>query len=102
MRLPVKKRIWNGNPPPAAPIGNGYALKHGFQPLKAAVNKLGSRTRDKRTALGRSLAKWHADLIADLGGPDNISTQQSTLVDLTVKSKLLLDSIDAWHSHSEP
>jgi hypothetical protein len=31
-----------------------------------------------------------------LGGDDNISTHQSALVDLTVKSKLLLDSIDAW------
>jgi hypothetical protein len=96
MRLAVKKRVWNGNPPPPAPIGNGYALKHGFQPLKAAVNKLGARAIDKRTALGKSLARWREDLVADLGGLDNISTQQSTLIDLTVKSKLLLDSIDAW------
>jgi hypothetical protein len=35
-------------------------------------------------------------LIADLGGEDNVSVQQSALIDLTVKSKLLLDSIDAW------
>jgi len=42
------------------------------------------------------LAKWRADLIADLGGTDEISTQQSALVDLAVKSKLLLDSIDNW------
>jgi hypothetical protein len=35
-------------------------------------------------------------LVNDLGGDDNISTQQAALIDLTVKSKLLLDSIDAW------
>ena len=40
------------------------------------------------------MAKWRADLIADLGG--DITTQQAALVDLAVKSKLLLDSIDAW------
>jgi hypothetical protein len=96
MRLDVKKKVWNGNPPPPAPIGNDYALKHGFQPLKAAVNKLGSRAIDKRTTLGKSLAKWRGDLIADLGGEDNVSVQQSALIDLTVKSKLLLDPIDAW------
>ena len=51
---------------------------------------------DRRTTLGKALHKWRSDLIADLGGQDNISTQQSALVDLAVKSKLLLDSIDAW------
>jgi hypothetical protein len=43
---------------------------------------------------GRALAKWRLDLIQDLGG--DVSTQQSALVDLAVKSKLLLDSLDAW------
>lgn len=49
-----------------------------------------------RTTLGKTLHKWRSDLIADLGGQDNISTQQSALVDPAVKSKLLLDAIDAW------
>jgi hypothetical protein len=35
-------------------------------------------------------------LVDDLGGVDNVSTQQEALIDLAVKSKLLLDSIDAW------
>ena len=90
------KACWNGNPSPPAPIGNNYALKHGPRPLKAAIKGLGSRVIDRRTTLGKSLAKWRADLVADLGGEDNVSIQQSALIDLTVKSKLLLDSIDAW------
>ena len=49
----------------------------------------------KRAAkLSKTLGKWRADLIQDLGG--DVSTQQRALVDLAVKSKLLLDSIDAW------
>lgn len=34
------------------------------------------------------------DLIADLGG--DVSTQEAAIIDLAVKSKLLLDSIDTW------
>jgi len=83
------------------PAENGHKAprtysKHGLVTLKHAVKGLGGRVIDMRTTLGKSLAKWRADLIADLGGPDEISTQQSALVDLAVKSKLLLDSIDAW------
>ena len=70
--------------------------KHGLTTLKRAVNGLGNRAIDKRTATGKALARWRADLIADLGGADDISTQKSALVDLAVRSKLLLDSIDTW------
>jgi hypothetical protein len=49
-----------------------------------------------RTRTGKALAQWRVGLIADLGGQDNVSVQQATLVDLCVKSKLLLDSIDTW------
>jgi hypothetical protein len=68
--------------------------KHGLVTLKRAINSIGNRLIDRRTVTGRALAKWRSDLIADLGG--NVSTQQSALIDLAVKSKLLLDSIDAW------
>jgi hypothetical protein len=40
--------------------------------------------------------RWRRELVADLGGEDSISTQQSAPVDLAVKSKLIVDSIDAW------
>jgi hypothetical protein len=69
--------------------------QHGLRPLREAVKGLGGRVIDKRTSLGKTLAKWRADLIDDLGGADSISTQQSALIDLCVKSKLILDSIDA-------
>jgi len=68
--------------------------KHGLTTLKGAVNGLGRRVIDKRTSVGKALHKWKQDLVADLGG--NVSVQQMTLIELAVKSKLLLDSIDTW------
>ena len=68
--------------------------KHGLVTLRKAVRNLGPRVIDRRTTLGKQLAAWRADLVRDLGG--DVSTQQATLIDLAVRSKLLLESIDAW------
>jgi len=70
--------------------------KHGLTRLKAAVKDLGGRVIDGRTALGKALAQWRAELLQDLGGPEAVSTQELVVVDLAVKTKLLLDSVDAW------
>ncbi len=70
--------------------------RHGLTVLRHAVRKLGGRVIDRRTSLGRALARWRAELIDDLGGRDAISTQQAAVVELAVTTKLLLDSIDAW------
>ncbi len=69
---------------------------HGLSILKRSVKELGGRVIDQRTTLGKALTRWRSDLIEDLGGAETISTQQAALVDLAVKSKLLLDSIDTW------
>ena len=69
----------------------------GVYRLKRAVLKLGARALPSRkTALGRALREWRASLVADLGGEATISTQQLALVDLAVRSKLLVDSVDAY------
>jgi hypothetical protein len=70
--------------------------RHGLTRLKAAVRGLGSRVVDRRTTLGKALAEWRQELTQDLGGPDAVSTQQRAIVDLAVRTKFLLDSIDAW------
>ncbi len=77
-------------------FGNRNGVTHGLSVLKRAVNGLGNRVIDRRTATGKALAKWRADLVRDLGGDTDVSTQQSALIDLCVRSKLLLDSIDTW------
>ena len=70
--------------------------KHGLTRLKVAVKDLGGRVIDGRTALGKSLARWRAGLLQDLGGSEAVSIQELAVVDLAVKTKLLLDSVDAW------
>jgi hypothetical protein len=79
-----------------APKGNQNAEKHGFNTLKRSVLALGKRAIDGRSAVAKALKRWRLELINDLGGRDSISTQQHAIIDLAVKSKFLLDSIDAW------
>lgn len=72
---------------------------HGLYRLKAAVKELGTRglrVVDRRTTVGRELAAWRGALETDLGGGEALSTQQRALVELCVRSKLLLDSVDAF------
>jgi len=61
------------------------------------VQTLGKRALPSRsTALGRALHEWRTALVDDLGGPDAVSTQQRSLVDLATTTKLMVDSIDAY------
>jgi hypothetical protein len=70
--------------------------KHGLFLMKRAVRELGDRALDGRTSVAKVLAEWKAELIDDLGGREAISTQQLAIIDLAVKTKLILDSVDAW------
>jgi hypothetical protein len=76
--------------------GNCNARTHGTHTLKRAVKQLGQRTIDRRTTIGRALAAWRSELLADLGGIEAVSTQELALVEEAVKTKLILDSVDAW------
>jgi hypothetical protein len=80
-----------------APNGNHNRLKHGVHAVTKLVKTLGTdRALDKRTAMGKALERWRRELIDDLGGDENISAQQRAIIDLAVKNKLILDSIDRW------
>jgi len=76
--------------------GNANAQKHGLTRLKHAVNTLGNRAIDRRTTIGKALAAWRFELLTDLGGIEAVSTQELALVEEAVKTKLILDSVDAW------
>jgi hypothetical protein len=69
---------------------------HGTKALKRAIQTLGKRTLDQRTSVAKALSVWRGELIEDLGGFDALSTQELALVDAAVKTKLILDSVDAW------
>jgi hypothetical protein len=70
--------------------------RHGLTALRQVVEQLGGRMLDGTGPVAKALRRWRADLITDLGGADLVSTQQIQLVELCVRSKLLLDSIDTW------
>ena len=70
--------------------------KHGLFSMKRALRELRDRALDGRTSVAKALAEWKAELIDDLGGRQAISTQQTAIIDLAVKTKLMLDSVDAW------
>jgi hypothetical protein len=44
------------------------------------------------TPLGRAVSEWRDAIVRDLGGADALSTQQVALVDVLVRTKLLLDT----------
>jgi len=68
----------------------------GLNALKARVRVRGLQAIDKRTAAARALLAWRDELLAALGGDDRVSPQERTLVDLAVRTRLYVESIDAW------
>ena len=78
------------------PSTGGHGESHGLNLMKRAMKRLGSRAVDKRTRVGRALAAWQADIVANLGGHEALSAQQLAVVELVVRQKLILDSIDAF------
>ena len=70
--------------------------KHGFYTLKGAIKTLGKGALDQRTTVAKAVAQWRVELLQDLGGPGAVSKQQEVIIDLAVKTHLLLQSIDNW------
>jgi hypothetical protein len=60
------------------------------------VNLKGLHEIDRRTAAARKLIRWREDLIGAKGGPGAISPQIDALIDMAVRTRLYLESIDAW------
>src|ERR1041384_2432398 len=78
--------------PPRKPK-RGYT-RHGTTALRKALVR--SRKLDKRTRAGKALVEWRASLVRDLGGEAALSTQRLALVELAVRTLLILDHIDSW------
>jgi len=56
----------------------------------------GLQAIDRRTAAGRALVTFRSELLQDLGGEAAVSAQKRAIVDLAVRTRLYVDSIDAW------
>ena len=70
--------------------------RHGLNALKARVKVRGLGAIDERTAAAQALLAWRRELVADLGGEEVVSAQQQALVELAVRTRLYVDSLDAW------
>jgi hypothetical protein len=75
---------------------NPRNTKHGLTLMKRALREHGTRVIEGRTSLGKALDRWRDQLVRDLGGPEQVSTQQLAIISLAVRTKLLLESVDAW------
>jgi hypothetical protein len=84
-----------GKPGRSGPPGNQNARTHGMYGVQRAIRERGLDAIDGRSALGRALREYRADLIRDLGGQETLSTAQLHLVELAVRDRLLLDTLDA-------
>ena len=70
--------------------------RHGLNSLKARVAVRGLQAIDRRTLAARGLLRWRADLLADLGGEENLSAQQKALVDVVTRTRLYLEHVDSF------
>jgi hypothetical protein len=70
--------------------------RHGLSALKARVTVRGLGSIDMRTAAARSLIAWRNELLRDLGGDGNISSQRLALVEMAVRTRLYVDHVDAY------
>ncbi len=70
--------------------------RHGLNALKARVKVRGLQAIDRRTAAARALLSWRRDLLQDLGGEEAVSAQQRSLAELVARTKLYVDTLDAW------
>ena len=75
--------------------------RHGLSATKAQVKLRGLTTIDRRTAAAQDFAQFKQDLLADLGGEENVTTQELQLVDLACRARLFLNHIDAWLMEQE-
>jgi hypothetical protein len=73
----------------------GYP-KNGMVTLKKKIQLAGLKGVDWRSAGAKAVREWRDQLITDLGTRESISTQQHTLIEYAVRTKLYLDTIDSF------
>jgi hypothetical protein len=83
--------------PVGAPIGSQNGLSHGIVAFKNQVKRRVRRGRsliDHRTVAGQNAIGLMQELTNDLGGADNLSAAQLTLIELIGRGAYLTDECD--------
>jgi hypothetical protein len=69
---------------------------HGLTALKRVVSAKGIDGLDARTTAVRSVNEWRAQIIADLGGLENIPAAKLVLVEMACRTRVLVDHADVF------
>jgi hypothetical protein len=86
-----------GKRPVGAPKGSRNALTHGLVAFRNQVKRRVRRGRsliDRRTTAGIHALAVRDELIADLGGVENLSTAKLCLIELITRDVYFTDEID--------
>jgi hypothetical protein len=69
---------------------------HGFTNLLKGRYRADLSRVDGRSTLAKTLQAWRADLAHSMGGMDALSAQQAILIDMVVRDRLAIESIESW------
>jgi hypothetical protein len=72
------------------------ALKPSLRGVKAAISVRGLARLDGRLATVRTLVRWKRELTDSLGGEASLSAQELAVIEMIVRTKLLLDHGDSF------
>jgi hypothetical protein len=78
------------------PKPRGTTTQLGYWAAKKALQRFSTHVIDGRSRVAKALDAFRDELVADLGGPENVSRQQYTIINLALKTNLLLESVDAY------
>ena len=69
---------------------------HGLCALKKIITTRGMQAVSARSYAVKAVRAWEAELIRDLGGAENLSTQKRTIVEMCCRTRLFIEHIDSW------
>jgi hypothetical protein len=64
--------------------------------LKSAVKVKGLWAIDKRSLAAKALFRWKRELVAQLGGIEEVTPAKMCLVDMAVRTRLFIEALDAF------
>jgi hypothetical protein len=80
-------------------VGGRPPHPSGINQMKKALRVLGNKGVSPikgTTKAGRALKVWRAEWVADLGGEAELTTQKRAVIELALRTRLILDSVDNW------
>ena len=70
--------------------------KPGLVPVMRGVSARGLRAIDGRSVAFRAVKVWRNEIVAALGGEENISAQRKTLLEIAACTRLYLNHVDSY------